>query len=748
MRGYLGVKGLSTCLFTVSTLSLLLILAPSPASLQAQEPSSNSLQAATPVVPQLIRYSGVSANRAGETVEAKFSVYAEQRGGEPLWSETQRIQVGTDGKFSVLLGAATEGGLPQAVFSAGQGQWLAVSIERADEAGEAARVKLASVAYAMKAADAETLAGLPVEQFVTQRQLAATAAALTAQASRKILPDTTPSGSGTANYLAYWTGAATLGNSALYQWGTPTTPLIGINSTTPEATLDVNGAEIVRGTLIMVPAGTATASGATNSPMLAFGASSFDSATSKPITISYGWQVVGLGNNTATPYAKLNLMYVYGSAAAKWTGISINPQGQIVFAPGQTFPGTGTITGVTAGTGLTGGGTSGAVSLAVNPAALETTFNSVYAGLSSANNLFTGSATFGGPVGVQTTGPGTSAITGGSASGSGVVGNSVAPDVGASGVLGYVTSSLSPNYTSVSNAGTAGVWGDASGAPNGADWGAGVVGTAGSSVGYGGFFYNNSSSSTNFTGKPGVLAGNAGSGPGLSAVSEGGGIGVQGTSNGAGTGVEGDSVTPAPGQAGVFGYTGTGQSSLYSFLASTPGGNGVAGMWGDSTGNPTSSYWSAGVVGTSAGNDAYGGVFLAENTTGGIINENNIAVFAQNYRASTQPAGTGGNGVLASTLSPAPGNAGVLGYAYKTSIMYDNVTYTGPVGFVAGVWGDAGEVNDGTGTYEAGIVGTGDDITAAVFENNSPSGHPTVSAINNHSGGPTGLFKTLFAASP
>jgi hypothetical protein len=73
---------------------------------------------------------------------------------------------------------------------------------------------------------------------------------------------------------------------------------------------------------------------------------------------------------------------------------------------------------------------------------------------------------------------------------------------------------------------------------------------------------------------------------------------------------------------------------------------------------------------------------------------------------------------------------------------------TGPVGFVAGVWGDAGEVNDGTTTYEAGIVGTGDDITSAYFVNNSPSGHPTVSAVNNHSGGPTGLFKTLFAGSP
>src|SRR4029077_3310905 len=40
--------------------------------------------------------------------------------------------------------------------------------------------------------------------------------------------------------------------------------------------------------------------------------------------------------------------------------------GLITFAPGQTFPGTGTISGVTAGSGLTGGGSSGNVTLNVD----------------------------------------------------------------------------------------------------------------------------------------------------------------------------------------------------------------------------------------------------------------------------------------------------------------------------------------------------------------------------------------------
>ncbi len=56
-----------------------------------------------------------------------------------------------------------------------------------------------------------------------------------------------------------------------------------------------------------------------------------------------------------------------GSGNVAIGGMSINGgTGVISFAGGQTFPGSGTITGVTAGDGLTGGGTSGTVSVAVD----------------------------------------------------------------------------------------------------------------------------------------------------------------------------------------------------------------------------------------------------------------------------------------------------------------------------------------------------------------------------------------------
>jgi hypothetical protein len=61
----------------------------------------------------------------------------------------------------------------------------------------------------------------------------------------------------------------------------------------------------------------------------------------------------------------MNLLYGANSTAPADTGFSIGSNGLVNFVQGQTFPGTGagTITGITAGSGLSGGGTSGNVTL-------------------------------------------------------------------------------------------------------------------------------------------------------------------------------------------------------------------------------------------------------------------------------------------------------------------------------------------------------------------------------------------------
>jgi hypothetical protein len=215
--------------------------------------------------------------------------------------------------------------------------------------------------------------------------------------------------------------------------------------------------------------------------------------------------------------------------------------------------------------------------------------------------------------------------------------------------------------------------------------------------------------------------------------------------------VVGNAATPAYGQAAVLGYTANTQSTSYTYEVAKYG---MSGVWGDTTGNPTSSLNpSAGVIGTTDASLGYGGLFIAKSANADGVFAKNLStgngIYGESVGAGVSDnAGTGGSGVEGFTPSPAEGQAGVVGNAYQLSATYGTVKATGPVGFVAGVWGDAGEVNDNTGTYESGIVGTGDDITAALFENDSPSGHPTVSAVSLYNNTSGTLFTTLVAAAP
>jgi hypothetical protein len=229
----------------LSATTALLSLSPLSIAANAQEttePAQVDSALSKPVIPQLVRFSGTLPNRAGDTVEAVFRIYSNPEGGEPLWTETQKISVAQDGSYSVFLGAVNTSGLPQSVFGSGQARWLGVAVERGEEG---TRSLLASAPYAMKAGDAQTLSGLGVQSFVTQDQFAAMAQALAAQASR-VAPSSAappnpasskPTGSGTKNYLPMWTSSSQLGNSVLYQ----TSSKIGLGTKTPGATLEVNG---------------------------------------------------------------------------------------------------------------------------------------------------------------------------------------------------------------------------------------------------------------------------------------------------------------------------------------------------------------------------------------------------------------------------------------------------------------------------------------------------------------------------
>jgi trimeric autotransporter adhesin len=349
-------------------------------SIQAQQTVATDTNV---IVPPLVNFSGTLTDTNGRpgtsNVAVTFSLYSEPTGGAALWMETQNVEPDSRGQYTVMLGSTSSSGLPAGIFVAGEAHWLGVQAQGQEEQP---RVLLVSAPYALKAGDAQTLGGLPASAFVLAAApsgaatgtaaAASTSAAATASISSDATSDVTTTG-GTVNALPLFSTATNIQNSLITQTGTT-----AIN---------------VGGKLNLPDTGTATASAGKDSRPQDFVASAFNSGTSTAVAQTFQLQAEPAGNDTATTSGTFNLLYGSGTATPAETGFKISNKGLITFATGQTFPGTGdgTVTGVTAGTDLTGGGTGGKVTLNLNTAAL----NSAYAQLGVANT-FTGNQTVNG----------------------------------------------------------------------------------------------------------------------------------------------------------------------------------------------------------------------------------------------------------------------------------------------------------------------------------------------------------------
>src|SRR6516162_2839533 len=190
---------------------------------------------ASGAVPNLIKYSSVLKDGSGAVITAlsgvTFLIYKDEQGGAPLWMETQNVQPDKAGRYAVQLGAVSKDGLPPDVFMTGEARWLAVQI--GNEA-EQARVTLVAVPYAMKAADAQTLGGLPASAFVLAAPSGNTVpAASVASDSGSSNAALTPSLSavttrgGTANTIPLFTTATNIQNSILTQTATTAIYVLG-----------------------------------------------------------------------------------------------------------------------------------------------------------------------------------------------------------------------------------------------------------------------------------------------------------------------------------------------------------------------------------------------------------------------------------------------------------------------------------------------------------------------------------------
>ncbi len=178
-------------------------------------------------VPRLVWFSAAFRPADGSPTapveSVTLSVYHDETGGEPIWQETQNVMVGADGRFNVLVGSSTRDGLPADLFANGEPRWLGVRFNRPGE-HEQPRLQLASVPYALKAIDADTLGGRPASAYALADPWVAagpaTAAGRSATASvGGANPPSSTATFGSAGHLGVFLDSVNLGDSVLMQNG-------------------------------------------------------------------------------------------------------------------------------------------------------------------------------------------------------------------------------------------------------------------------------------------------------------------------------------------------------------------------------------------------------------------------------------------------------------------------------------------------------------------------------------------------
>jgi hypothetical protein len=121
-----------------------------------------------PGVPHFIKLTGLMKNIAGVPhpgiLAVKFVIYDAPTDGNALWQEVQNVPVDIQGHYELMLGSTAHEGVPTELFTSGESRWLGVQA-LSPGSQEEPRILMVSVPYALEAADAQTLGGLPASAF-------------------------------------------------------------------------------------------------------------------------------------------------------------------------------------------------------------------------------------------------------------------------------------------------------------------------------------------------------------------------------------------------------------------------------------------------------------------------------------------------------------------------------------------------------------------------------------------------------
>jgi len=503
-----------------------------PTSFAVNGSISREAQAAAP---RVLKISGVlldaSAKPVNGEVEVTFALYKQEGDEEPLWTETQRLIADERGGYTALLGATQASGIPAEVFRSDEARWLGVQVQGQVQQP---RTLLVSVPYALKAVEAEKLAGKPASDFVLSENLG--------DQVRRVIE------------------GQTIVESQATSTGTPQPGQTKANSTSTALTTAAGP---------MFPPSTFTGTNVTQIVRVEQNGSG-NGLYAQTASATGNSAVVGVATSNSTSNNQNGVIGFNAGAGSGVAGIATNPSAGVgVYGQGANFAGV-------IGNAVVNSGPAAGV--------FGTTASPDGAGVNGANNSATGFAT--GVTGFSASANG-NGVFGNASSGSGfangVFGQTASP--GGSGVLGIqnATTGFNSGVFGQSASGNGnGVFGNAS---SGSGFVNGVFGTTASPDGAGVNGANNSA--TGFA--PGVFGFSASAnGTGVFGSSfQWVGVGGQATapSGGPAYGVWGDSLSTSGAGVGGFADATSGNTNGVYGHSVSPDGNGVAGVNDSSAAN-------------------------------------------------------------------------------------------------------------------------------------------------------------------